>query len=679
MQAAVGTEGTFNLESNCITLRNARPVVNGVVLTDFQVEPFLGDGVEGNGGLLKLRYTAPALNGAEFIVQVECQDASNNCAYLRCSLQNCNWPDQLDSFGLCFEQVENLRSYLINGYHSWDGTYYVDVEGLNVFGPDEPRPELGYAMTQLLPRYGQGSVVLGFDRHERFQQTFHFDTRTSPPALTILTHWDRRDPDPAQPGVCASERLALIESEGIEPALKAWARLAAQESVLSPRLSASPITGWCSWYNLYSYISEEIILDHLRAAKEVVRRDHLPMHVFQIDDGFTPEMGDWLEVKPQFPRGMKFIMDEIRAAGFVPGLWIAPYLVGNRSKLYRQHPDWVLHERKTGRPLAIMKMYGEYRWHKRSEEYYCLDASHPEAFDYIRQVLRVWRREWGCEYFKTDFMFYGGHFSPEEVVYHTPGMTRIEIWRRMAEMIREEIGEDGIWLGCGCPLWATIGLVDGIRIGGDVGVSWSGGLSAESLLRDQTTRNFANHILWQIDPDCILLRDDYHYLSDMEVRSLALFAGMSGGVTITSDKLDELSAERLRLWRLILPTHRATCEHPYLGKAALTYELVPDSKGPGLMRRQPRSTEPALVQVRRAEEDGGMAAVFVLNTGSYPVQRTYPLVELGFDSPQHVFDWTAQHGWEQPVSSLSLKLQPHEGILLFLCPTPILESPLTLP
>ena len=58
----------------------------------------------------------------------------------------------------------------------------------------------------------------------------------------------------------------------------------------------------------------------------------MPLDIFQIDDGFTPEMGDWLDVKPQFPRGMAPLLADIAAAGFRPGLWIAPFLVGNRSR-----------------------------------------------------------------------------------------------------------------------------------------------------------------------------------------------------------------------------------------------------------------------------------------------------------------------------------------------------------
>lgn len=582
--------------------------------------------------------------------------------------------DRLDSFGLRFKGIKNLRAYLKNGYHSWDGAFYVEPEGLAAFGPDESRPETGYAMTQLLARHGDRCVVLGFDRHDRFQQTFSFDTHSTPPALTILTHWDRRDLRGAP--CCQSERLHIFAHDSIEGGLHAWARLVAQTSPTPPRLDKPPITGWCSWYDQYSYITEASILEYLEGMRETVCREKLPMRIFQLDDGFTPEMGDWLEVSPKFPRGMKRLLDDIRAAGFVPGLWIAPLMVGNRSRLYREHPDWVVKDAQTGAPFVQSRLYGEWRWGKRSEEYYILDVTHPEAFEYIRSVFRTWRYDWGCEYFKIDFFYWAAEFGPDTVVWHTSGLTRVEIWRRLAEMIRAEIGDDAWWLGCGCPLWASVGLVDAVRISSDVGVEWSGNLSAEALLRDQAVRNFANHVLWQIDPDCVLLRNRFHYLTDVEVRSLALYAGMSGGVLLTSDALHELSAQRLELWRLILGdgATRSVCEYPLLGRANIYYDRVPH----GLTyRHAPRSSDPVLVQVRRGDQD---AAVCIFNTGNQVIERTYPLAMLGLDSLLYAYDWTNDQNIGQLAGErLSVVLQPHECALVFLSRTAYSSRPDVLP
>lgn len=669
MKLSLSQDKSLSIETSGVTLRGAQPILNGAQLGEWSCEVIRSD-----GGHIELRYAAPSLGDGAFVIQATAADAQGH-AWIRYWLEGLRDDLVLDAFGLRFERVENLRQYLRNGYFSWDGSYYVQPESMADFEEYESRPETGYGMTQLLPRHGSGCLVLGFDRHDRFQQTFTFDTRRQPPALTIQTWWDRKDRSGLER--CESERLAVFGHAEIENALREWAHLTAEASPTPPRLSTPPITGWCSWYNLYGSIQEENILEHLYATQAVVKREKLPMRVFQIDDGFTPEMGDWLEVKPQFPRGMQPLLDDIRVAGFIPGLWIAPFMVGNRSRLYRDHPEWVVKDRLSGEPLTHMRFYGEFRWHKRSEEYYILDTTHPRAFEYLKKVFHTWRHEWGCEYFKTDFMHFGSESGPDRAVWHEPGMTRIEIWRRVAEMIRAEIG-NALWLGCGCPLWASIGLVDGVRIGRDVGVSWSGELSVQSLLRDQACRNFANHILWQSDPDCVLLRERFHYLSEAEIKTLAIYAGMSGGVMTTSDHLRELSPHRLRLWRLILSEERASCDFPLLGQSGISYERLPADIESHRVRHVPRADDPVLVQVRRPVREGAPGAIFLLNTDSHTVQRTYRLTDLGIKSSVYCYHWENQSSSEQPLAQITVTLPGHHSALYFFSSEPMSETPLRL-
>jgi alpha-galactosidase len=459
------------------------------------------------------------------------------------------------SLGLRFAAKGVLR-YLRNGYHSWDGSYFAEPGTPAGDGPPEKAPTLGFAMTSLVSQ--SGAIVLGFDRHDRFQTCLHFGGDSQEMIINVVTQLDAT-------GVGQGETLRLFDDPDVESSLRRWSKMCAKASPLAPRIPSKRITGWCSWYNLYAAITEENLLKHLEGARRFRDTHAAPLDIFLIDDGFTPEMGDWLDVKPQFPRGMPPLLSDIRAAGFTPGLWIAPFMVGNQSKLYAEHPDWVVQDRNTGGPLVQMHFYGEFRWHKRSEEYYILDITHPEAEAYIRQVFKTWTNEWGAGYFKTDFMFFGAEHGPDRAMWHQPGLSRIEIWRRMAGVIRAEIGE-ALWLGCGFPLWAATGLVDAVRIGRDVGVKWSGEQSAESLLRGQTTRNHASGILWQADPDCILLRDRYHELTDQQVHALALFAGLAGGVFMTSDSLDTLSDERARLFERLASLDIIRCSYPDLGK-----------------------------------------------------------------------------------------------------------------
>lgn len=470
---------------------------------------------------------------------------------------------EIDSIGIRFEQVSGLARYLRHGYQSWDGSFFVEPGTPAGDGPPLKSPTLGYAATALVPRDGEGAVVLGFTRHDRFQSRFRFGGTADAPTISIETLWDRVPHD----GSISMEPLILFAGTDVEAAMRDWARIVAAETPLPPRLPEKRITGWCSWYNLYAAITEENILEHLDAARAFRDRQQVPLDLFLIDDGFTPEMGDWLDVKPQFPRGMQPLLADIRAAGFTPGLWIAPFMVGNRSKLYRDHPDWVVRDRSTGGPLTQMTFYGEFRWHKRSEEYYILDVTYPDAEAYIRTVFRTWARDWGAAYFKTDFMLFGSEHGPDRALWHQAGLSRIAIWRRMATLIREEIG-DALWLGCGCPLWASVGYVDAVRIGRDVGVTWTGEYSAESLLRDQVSRNHASGILWQADPDCVLLRDRFHELSDRQVELLARFAANAGGVLMTSDHLGELSPGRAALFAGLLRDDVASCDFPNLGHPA---------------------------------------------------------------------------------------------------------------
>lgn len=678
MKISITHSKTLNIEATSLVLRDIQPMVNGHVLANEYHAEIIRDDKQA----ITLRYSSPTLGGASFFVEV-CYDESSAYHYLHYWIEDLDSSFVLNSFGLRFGAIENLRAYLQNGYNSWDSAFYVEPEGLAEFASYEPMTKAGFAMTQLLPRFGSSNLVLGFDRHDRFQHMFTFNIQECPIDLIVLTLWDQKKRLDHSP--CESERLFVIENTGVEDSLQAWARLVADMSILPPRMSTPSITGWSSWYNLYSYISDEIILEHLHDAAKVAERDHLPMRVFEIDDGFTPEMGDWLEVKPQFSRGMKPLLDDIRTAGFIPGLWIAPFMVGNRSRLFREHPDWVLYDLETGKPLVQWKHYGEYRWHKRSEEYYILDTTHPEAFKYLQLVFRTWKQEWGCEYFKTDFMHFGSEHGPDRARFHTPGMTRMEIWRRVAEMIRQEIG-DAIWLGCGCPLWASVGLVDGIRIGNDVGIEWKGNLSVQSLLQDMPTRNFANHILWKIDPDSILLRERYHDLAPFEVRSLAIFAGMSGGVMITGDNIQELSNERLRLWKLILgPTH-LSCRFPLLGTSPIVYKPNFVYDGTSKIYYKQYTLDPVLVQVRGPESldltdqpQAGLFAVFVFNTGENSVQRTYALSSLGLSGSFYVYDWSSDCAWATPVEGISVTLSSHDGKLFFFSPQPIPSAPAILP
>ncbi|MGV3649807.1 MAG: glycoside hydrolase family 36 protein [Devosia sp.] len=516
------------------------------------------------------------------------------------------------AIGLRLSRIDNVQRYLRNGYMSWDGSYFVEPDAVRSLAPPDPTLLEAYAMTALVPRGQAQSAVLGFLRHDRFQSRLRFSFADGPLGLDIETLIDGV---PHEGNVAAEPLVLFAGGADIEETLRDWARQVAGAAPLTPRLPSRRLTGWCSWYNLYASLSEPVLREHLAAARRFRDETNTPFDIFLIDDGFTPEMGDWLDFKPGL-EGLPQLLSDIAAEGFTPGLWTAPFMVGNRSKLYRDHPDWVVKNRATGAPLAPMTFYGEFRWHKRSEEYYVLDVTHPKAEAYIRSVFRIWAKDWGCAYFKTDFMHLGAMYGPDTARWHRDGLSRIEIWMTMARLIREEIGESQ-WLLCGSPLWAPVGLCDALRIGRDIGVSWHGHYSAESLLRDQASRNFANGILWQADPDCILLRDRFHQLTDAQVHSLARYAGLSGGVLMTSDQLDEVpSARRALLAELAGDGAPFACDFPELGRASLRYK---PGHAPDGSPRAIAEGDPVLVQRIRGKD--GSVRINLFNTSDRPTTR----------------------------------------------------------
>lgn len=586
--------------------------------------------------------------GERFILAITRLEDSDALA-LDLALEGARAGSSIDSIGLRVGRAANVLRYLRNGYMSWDGSFFIEPDSARGVVEVDPRASMGHAMTALVSRNAE-AAVLGFLRHDRFQSRFRFAFSNGPLSIDVETLID----GVAHNGRVTAETLALLAGTEVEETLRRWAHLVAAASPLPPRVRAQRISGWCSWYSLYASIDEALILEHLAAAARFHERCQAPIEVFQIDDGFTPEMGDWLEVKPQFPRGMKPILNEIRAAGFVPGLWIAPLMVGNRSRLYAEHPDWVVTDRGTGKPLAPLMFYNDYRWHKRSEEYYVLDITHPGAESWIRKVFRTWVRDWGCGYLKTDFMHFGYDYGPKQARRHVEGLSRVEVWMRMARLIREEIGE-ALWLGCGSPIWAPVGLVDAVRIGRDVGTAWKGNQSAESLLRDQTARNFAHGILWQSDPDCVLLRERFHQLTDDQVRSLAMFAGLTGGVLMTSDQLDEVSEERRTLFaQLARSTQTRACDFPRLGRGALRYRTTLGHTGlPTIVSEG----DPVLVQ--RVRQDDGAVLINLFNTGELPADRLVEWEMAGLGTSAKVQPLDTAHRCIETAAGVHVSLPPY--------------------
>ena len=303
----------------------------------------------------------------------------------------------------------------------------------------------------------------------------------------------------------------------------------------TPLRVKAPPTGWCSWYCFGQRVTAQQVLDNL----DFIARRAPQLKYIQIDDGYQPAMGDWLETGAAFGGNVQGVLKQIRARGFEPAIWVAPFVAEEQSHLFQQHPDWFVKDAE-GKPLRSDRVtFGGWR----RGPWYALDGTHPEAQRHLELVFRTMRQDWGCTYFKLDANFWGAIHGG---YFHDKKATRIEAYRRGMEAVLRGAA-DGFVLGCNHPLWPSLGLVHGSRSSNDIKRSWD---RIKTTARQNLSRNWQNGTLWWNDPDAVCLGGDLP-LEEFQFHATAIYA--SGGMVLSGDDLTKITAERLAMLRKLLP------------------------------------------------------------------------------------------------------------------------------
>ncbi len=383
-----------------------------------------------------------------------------------------------------------------------------------------------YGLVTLAPP-GGGHVALAFTSCRRFVGRFY----VRPTSIQVVIDAEGLTLGPGQSWELEEFTAAAGPDRNARLAAAAD-RLAANHPPIRP---AAVPTGWCSWY----CFGPRVTAAQVRANLDAIARDVPGLRYVQIDDGYQPAMGDWLDTGPAFGGNVQGVLKEIRQRGFEPAIWVAPFIAEKGSKLFREHPDWFVKD-GDGRPLSADKVTFP-GW--RRGPWYALDGTHPEAQKHLETVFRTMRREWGVTYFKLDANFWGaihgGHF-------HDPAATRVEAYRRGMEAVRRGAG-DAFLLGCNHPLWPSLGLVHGSRSSNDIKRTWAkfAGTARQNLLR-----NWQNGKLWWNDPDCLCLSGDLP-ADEYRFHAAAIYA--TGGMLLSGDDLSKLPADRLAVLKKLLP------------------------------------------------------------------------------------------------------------------------------
>ncbi|MGC9398274.1 MAG: glycoside hydrolase family 36 protein [Anaerolineae bacterium] len=409
--------------------------------------------------------------------------------------------------------------------------------------------------------------------------------------------------------------------------------------------------GWSSWYIFWDKVTEAAVMDNLAAA--AMLSEELPLEVIQLDQGFESRWGDWTERDVRdFPHTLDWLSARIRGSGFTPGLWLGPFTVHPRSRLATEHPDWLLRNHR-GRPVSA-------GFFSNSFFAWALDPTHPGVKDYLRQLIRTVVERWGYAYLKLDFL-YAASLPGRR---HNPSLTRAQAYRRALEIIREAAGEATYLVGCGAPLGPSIGLVDAMRIGPDTAPYWVprvprlGHLfrrdpslpSLRNSLRNVASRAWMHGRWWINDPDNLVVRDVETNLDAAEVKAQITLQGLNGGLTVLSDDLTTLDAQRRAWVQTLFPS------------------LLGGMDALDLFRRE--MPEVVVAPVARPWDNWQLVGLF--NWSSEPEERELPRTLPNFDLSRsyHIVDfWNRRYLRREPRDPLpQYRLPSHGAVLLGIRP-----------
>ena len=202
-----------------------------------------------------------------------------------------------------------------------------------------------YGMLVLHPT-NESALLLGFTSCHRFVGRFDL----AADRLRIV-----QDAENLQlaPGQSWQLEEFMVATNASTDKLEAELARAIEKNHPHPLFRPEP-TGWCSWYCYAEHVTAQDIYTNL----DFIAAQLPSLKYIQIDDGYQPWMGDWLEPGNSFGGNVREVIERIRQRGFEPAIWLAPFVASPESKLFhdirtglfRIHPE--NHSVRTQFPLA---------------------------------------------------------------------------------------------------------------------------------------------------------------------------------------------------------------------------------------------------------------------------------------------------------------------------------------
>ncbi|HZL11011.1 MAG TPA: alpha-galactosidase [Prolixibacteraceae bacterium] len=375
---------------------------------------------------------------------------------------------------------------------------------------------------------------------------------------------------------------------------------------------------WTSSQDFRTSFSYKYLLEQLHILDE--SKPSIPLHTVIVGNGYCIP-GDWLDTNDLWPKSMEDAAREIFKRKYRAGIYVAPFVVHEKCRIFRNHPRWILKDTE-GAPIVMDE--------DAEGKLYALDGSHEDVKDYIAKVFRNFSKM-GFTYFELDYLDWGFHDS-SDVQRFKKGKTSVQVFRAVMEVIRDEIGAGSLITANRAPFSPLIGYADAVRI--DQNHNWRWDDTTMHIIQESYNTQYFNNVFWQNDPDVVFLRNYKSDFTDEEQKSLALWAGFIGGAIGISDNFKLMESEKLQLWRFLEPIKRPqSAMLPFWGN---------DVKCKVAVRRY-----------KKAKAWG----VLILNDTNQTVSEAYQMYDLIGEKEAWVFVW-------EPGFSLGLGQTTNVSVLL---------------
>jgi alpha-galactosidase len=445
----------------------------------------------------------------------------------------------------------------------------------------------------------------------------------------------------------SSERLLVSIASDYHAQLETYGELIRR--LHHARVSAPTPLGWWSWTAYYFGLSEGTALTNAEVLSSHLK--NLGYTFFHMDEGYQFARGEYNNPNANhFPRGLAPLEDQVRSLGLVPGIWTSPFQVSERSWIYQNHKDWLVHNAQ-GQPIHAGFVIENADTKHNLDPLFVLDATNPGAQEYLRSTYTTLIRDWGIRYIKLDFM----DDSAVEGHYYRPNTTAMEAQRIGLRVIRETVGDDVMLDKDGSVMLNPVGLVDAGRISCDTGHMFEATKEAAPGL---AARYYMNRNFFIADPDAFTVsrqkvgeEDGWHRgkkeLTLDEARASIALSVVSGGMLEIGDDLPALFQDADRM---ALVKNQDLIDMARLGRAAKPIDLMDYAPEDGL---------PSAFLLHASKRQ---SVLTVFNWTDKPRSRQFSFADLGLaglNERSKVVEILENQIVAAKSNSLSLDIPPH--------------------